>query len=126
MQIGCTHQLYFYPIKAETYEKDILIMDRVVNNLDIPVDGLKYKITYFDRNQSFMAEDDGTISKTLAPGEKYDFTFWSSNAKNPSRARLELQFSERLIDKLIKNKHYQGNEYDKFIKKHESTEDRKL
>ena len=103
-----------------SYSGDAHGEGRVVNNLDIPISDLSYKITYYDRNHSFMAEDDGNISKTLAPGEKYNFSFWSSNAKNPSRAKLELEFSDKLIYKLVKGKHYYGYEYDDFIKKYDS------
>lgn len=89
---------------------------RVVNNLDFAVDGIKYKVTYYDYQGNFMANDDGRISKTLYPGEKYNFTFWSSNAKYPSRARLELVFPEKLIEEIIFNKEYTGNEYYEHIK----------
>ena len=102
-----------------SYSGDAHGEGRVVNNLDVPISDLSYKITYYDRYHSFMAEDDGHISKTLAPGEKYNFSFWSSNAKDPSRARLELEFSDKLIYKLIKSKHYQGYEYDDFIQKYD-------
>lgn len=105
-----------------SYSGDAHGEGRVVNNLDISLSDLKYKITYFDRNHSFMATDDGNISKTLAPGEKYNFTFWSSNAKNPHKARLELEFSDKLIYKLIKNNKYYGYEYDNFIRKYDSQE----
>lgn len=89
---------------------------RVVNNLDFAVDGIKYRVTYYDYQGNFMANDDGRISKTLYPGEKYNFTFWSSNAKYPSRARLELVFPEKLIEEIIMNKEYSGNEYYDYIK----------
>lgn len=89
---------------------------RIVNNLDFPIDGIKYEVTYFDYQGNFMANDDGRISKTLYPGEKYNFTFWSSNAKYPSRARLELIFPEKLIEEIIINKEYTGNEYRDYIK----------
>ena len=88
----------------------------VVNNLDFAVDGIKYEVTYYDYQGNFMANDDGSISKTLYPGEKFNFTFWSSNAKYPSRARLELVFPEKLVEKIIMNREYTGNEYDDYIK----------
>ena len=103
-----------------SYSGDAHGEGRVVNNLDVPISDISYKITYFDHNHSFMAEDDGNISKSLAPGEKFNFTFWSSNAKNPSKARLELQFSDKLIYKLIKSKNYYGYEYDRFVDRYDN------
>ena len=64
-----------------------------------------------------MAEDDVSISKILNPEEKYNFTFWSSNAKYPSRARLTLDFSDRVVYDLLKAKYYKGTEYQEYIKK---------
>lgn len=90
---------------------------RIKNKLPYSVSGIKYQVTYYDRQQNFMAEDDGSISKTLNPEEKYNFTFWSSNAKYPSRARLTLEFSDRVVYDLIKSKYYTGTEYQDYIKK---------
>lgn len=90
---------------------------RIKNKLPYSVAGIKYQVTYYDRQQNYMAEDDGSISKTLNPEEKYNFTFWSSNAKYPSRARLTLEFSDRVVYDLIKSKYYTGTEYQDYIKK---------
>lgn len=90
---------------------------RIKNKLPYSVSGIKYQVTYYDQQQNFMAEDDGSISKTLNPEEKYNFTFWSSNAKYPSRARLTLEFSDRVVYDLIKSKYYTGTEYQDYIKK---------
>ena len=62
-----------------------------------------------------MAKDDGNISKKLYPGEKYNFTFWRSNAKNPDRANLRLVFPDWLVYKIIREKGYTGNEYQEYI-----------
>ncbi len=63
-----------------SYSGDAHGEGRVVNNLDYSVSGIKYHVNYYDRSGDFMAEYDGSINKTLYPGEKYNFTFWSSNA----------------------------------------------
>ena len=63
-----------------------------------------------------MAEDDGSIRTTLNPEEQYNFTFWSANAKYPSRARLTLDFSDRVVYDLLKAKYYTGTEYQEYIK----------
>ena len=87
----------------------------VINNLDFSINGIKYILTYFDYRGNFMAEDNGSISKTLYPGEKYNFSFWSSNAKNPDKAYLTLLFPDRVIYKIIKEQAYTGKEYDRYI-----------
>ena len=99
-----------------SYDGDAHGEGRVINNLDIPISGIKYTIRYYDRRNNFMAEDDGSISKELAPGERYNFTFWSSHAKYPSKANLKLEFSDKLIYELMENDRYFGNEYEEFIK----------
>lgn len=90
---------------------------RIVNSLPYSISGIKYHVTYYDRSGNFMAEDEGRISKTLTPNEKYDFTFWSSNAKYPTTANLKLDFSDNTVLELIKNKPYTGKEFAEFIKK---------
>ena len=90
---------------------------RIKNKLPYSVSGIKYQVTYYDRQNNYMAEDDGSISKTLNPEEKYNFTFWSSNAKYPSRARLTLEFSDRVVYNLLMTKYYTGTEYQEYIKK---------
>lgn len=95
----------------------------VINHLDFPIDGIKYTLTYYDYRGNFMAEDNGSISKTLYPGEKYSFSFWSSNAKNPDKANLTLVFPDRLVYKIIKKQTYTGKEYDEYI--HELNDNRK-
>ena len=89
---------------------------RVVNNLDFAIEGVKYTLKYYDYRGDFMAEDNGSISKKLYPGEKYNFSFWSSNAKNPDKANLRLVFPDRLVYKIIKEQTYTGNEYDEYIR----------
>ena len=64
-----------------------------------------------------MAEDNGSISKTLYPGEKYNFTFWSSNAKYPHTANLRLKFSDNMVLKIIKEQTYTGNEFQDYQKR---------
>lgn len=88
---------------------------RVINNFNYPIEGIKYHVTYYDRRDNFMAEDEGRISKTLYPGERYDFTFWSSNAKYPSTANLKLEFPDKVVVDMIKSKSYKGDEYQKFL-----------
>ena len=58
-----------------------------------------------------MAEDDGRVSKTLNPSEKYNFTFWSSNVKYQTTANLRLDFSDKTVLELMKEKTYKGNEF---------------
>ena len=94
-----------------SYSGDAHGEGRVVNNLDYSISGIKYHVNYYDRKGDFMAEDNGSISKTLYPGEKYNFTFWSSNAKYPHTANLRLEFSDNMILKIIKEQTYTGNEY---------------
>lgn len=90
---------------------------RIVNTLPYSISGIKYHVTYFDRNGNYMAEDDGRVSKTLYPNEKYDFTFWSSNAKYPTTANLKLDFSDKTVFELMKEKSYTGKELSEFIKR---------
>ena len=99
-----------------SYSGDAHGEGRIVNNLDYSITGIKYHVTYYDRRGDFMAEDDGSISKTLYPGEKYNFTFWSSNAKYPNTASLRLQFSDNTIFEIMKSKHYTGKEYNEYVK----------
>lgn len=89
---------------------------RVVNKSDYALKGIKYHVNYYDRADNFMAEDDGTINKTLYPGEKYDFTFWSSNAKYPNTANLRLEFSDRMVIEVIKDKNFKGTEFKEYLK----------
>lgn len=98
-----------------SYDGDAHGEGRLINNLDIPISDIKYTVTYYDSRNNFMAKDDGSISKELAPGEKYNFTFWSSHAKYPTKANLKLEFSDKLIYKLVENDRYFGNEYEEFI-----------
>lgn len=87
----------------------------VVNTLDYPISGLKYYVNYYDRRGDFMAEDHGSISKTLYPGEKYNFSFWSSNAKYPNTAGIRLEFSDSMVWKIIKEQTYTGNEFQEYL-----------
>ena len=99
-----------------SYSGDAHGEGRVVNNLDYSISGIKYRVTYYDRSGQFMADDDGSISKTLLPGEKYNFTFWSSNAKYPYTASLRLDFSDNMILKIIKGQTYTGKEFQEYMK----------
>lgn len=71
-----------------------------------------------------MAEDDGRVSKTLNPSEKYNFTFWSSNVKYPTTANLRLDFSDKTVLELMKEKTYTGKEFAEFIKNLKSATNR--
>ena len=99
-----------------SYSGDAHGEGRVVNNLDYSISGIKYHVNYYDRKGDFMAEDNGSISKTLYPGEKYNFTFWSSNAKYPHTANLRLEFSDNMILKIIKEQTYTGKEFSEYQK----------
>lgn len=99
-----------------SYSGDAHGEGRVVNNLDYSISGVKYRVTYYDRSGQFMADDDGSISKTLLPGEKYNFTFWSSNAKYPHTASLRLDFSDNMVLKIIKEQTYTGKEFQEYMK----------
>ncbi len=90
---------------------------RVVNNLSYSIEGIKYHINYYDRSGKFMAQDDGSINKKLYSGEICSFTFWSSNAKYPATANLQIDFPDKVVVEILKNKAYMGDEYQKFIKK---------
>lgn len=100
-----------------SYSGDAHGEGRVINNLDYSISGIKYHVNYYDRKGDFMAEDNGSISKTLYPGEKYNFTFWSSNAKYPHTANLRLEFSDNMVLKIIKEQTYTGNEFQDFQKR---------
>lgn len=100
-----------------SYSGDAHGEGRVVNNLDYAISGVRYHVNYFDRQGDFMAEDNGSISKTLYPGEKYNFTFWSSNAKYPHTANLRLEFSDNMILKIIKEQNYTGKEFKDYLEK---------
>ena len=90
---------------------------RINNKLPYSVSGIKYQITYYDRQNNYMTEDEGRVSKTLNPNEKYNFTFWSSNAKYPTKANLRLDFSDKTVYELMKEKLYTGKEFEEFTKK---------
>lgn len=100
-----------------SYSGDAHGEGRVVNNLDYSISGVKYHVNYYDRKGDFMAEDNGSISKTLYPGEKYNFTFWSSNAKYPNTASLRLDFSDNMVLKIIKEQTYTGKEFQEYLKR---------
>lgn len=100
-----------------SYSGDAHGEGRVINNLDYSKSGIKYHVNYYDRKGDFMAEDNGSISKTLYPGEKYNFTFWSSNAKYPHTANLRLEFSDNMVLKIIKEQTYTGNEFQDYQKR---------
>jgi uncharacterized protein YcfL len=100
-----------------SYSGDAHGEGRVINNLDYSISGIKYHVNYYDRKGDFMAEDNGSISKTLYPGEKYNFTFWSSNAKYPHTANLRLEFSDNMVLKIIKEQTYTGNEFQDYQKR---------
>lgn len=89
---------------------------RIVNTLPYSISGIKYKVIYYDRSGNYMSEDDGRVSKTLNPNEKYNFTFWSSNAKYPSTANLRLDFSDKTVYELMKEKPYTGEEFEEYMK----------
>ena len=108
-----------------SYSGDAHGEGRVVNNLDYSVSGIKYHVNYYDRSGDFMAEDDGSINKTLYPGEKYNFTFWSSNAKYPHTANLRLEFSDNMIIKIIKSQDYTGKEFSEYLKRKKKTSEGK-
>ena len=90
---------------------------RINNKLPYSVSGIKYQITYYDRQNNYMTEYEGRVSKTLNPNEKYNFTFWSSNAKFPTKANLRLDFSDKTVYELMKEKLYTGKEFEEFTKK---------
>ena len=100
-----------------SYSGDAHGEGRVINNLDYSISGIKYHVNYYDRKGDFMAEDNGSISKTIYPGEKYNFTFWSSNAKYPHTANLRLEFSDNMVLKIIKEQTYTGNEFQDYQKR---------
>ena len=64
-----------------------------------------------------MAEADGRVSQTLNPIEKYNLKLWSLTAKSPTAANLRLDFSDKAVLELMKEKTYTGKEFDEFIKK---------
>ena len=90
---------------------------RIVNTLPYSISGIKYIVIYYDRSGNFMAEDDGRVNKTLNPNETYNFSFWSSNAKYPTTANLKLDFSDKTVYDLMKEKTYTGKEFEEFTKK---------
>lgn len=90
---------------------------RIVNTLGYEVSNVKYHVNYYDRRGNFMTEDEGSINKSLQPGERYSFTFWSSNARYPETANLRLEFSDNEIVNIIKSQYYTGKEYSQFINK---------
>lgn len=102
-----------------SYDGDAHGEARIVNNLDYSISGIKYHLIYYDRAGNFQSEDDGNISKTLSSGEKYNFTFWSSNAKYPSTANLSLRFSDNTIMEIMRGEYYSGKEYSEYIKTHQ-------
>lgn len=90
---------------------------QIINNLPYNVHDIKYKVTYYDYNGSYMTEDTGIACRILHPNEKYFFSFWSSHAKNPSKANLKLEFSDSMIGSLMESQDYSSNEYEEYVEK---------
>lgn len=86
------------------------------NNLDITISDIKYTVTYYDRNHNFISDDTGTACRSLKPGEKYRFSFYTSHVKYPSKANLKLDFTSANIDKILYSKRYTKADFDKFCK----------
>jgi len=89
---------------------------RIINNLDYEISGIKYHVNYYDSKGNFMAEDEGSINKSLLPGERYSFSFWSSNVKHPSSANIKLDFSDKIVIDIMKSQTFSGKEYEEYVK----------
>ena len=103
---------YAYDKKAQN-----LYVITPYSNLVITLTKDYAKIIKKNKSIPQVAEDDGRVSKTLNPSEKYNFTFWSSNVKYPTTANLRLDFSDKTVLELMKEKTYTGKEFAEFIKK---------
>lgn len=88
----------------------------IKNNLDYSITGVKYSVCYYDYNGGYMADDEDRINETIKPGERINYSWWSSNVKYASRADFILVFDNNLIMEFIKHKEYKGNEYQLFVK----------
>lgn len=95
------------------------------NNSDYVFHKLKYKITYYDYQYNVISTDEGVgVNQRFAPGEKQQFTFYSSHVVRPSRAEIELVFDSDLIEDIVLSDTYTGSEYDDFIEFMSSIEDK--
>jgi hypothetical protein len=87
----------------------------VNNNSDFSIPSLKYKITYYDRNDNQITTDDGYVSyDKLNAGYSKSFTFYTSYVGNASSATISLDFDTEMVLKYIVNKDYNGNECAEF------------
>jgi len=87
----------------------------VKNNSSFDIPKLKYKITYFDRNNNEVTSDGGYVTyDILKAGGSKSFTFYTSYVGNAYRAKIGLDFDIDMITKYIVEKDYNGNEFEKF------------
>ena len=86
------------------------------NNLDITITDIKYIVTYYDRNNNFISDDTGTACRSLKPGEKYRFSFYTSHVKYSSKANLKLDFTSANVENMLYSKRYSKADFVKFCK----------
>lgn len=95
------------------------------NNSDYVFHKLNYKITYYDSQTNIISTDEGVaVSNRFAPGEKQQFTFYSSHVVRPKTADIELVFDSELVENIVLSDIYTGSEYDHFIEFMSSIKDR--
>lgn len=88
----------------------------VKNNSTFSIPSLKYKVTYFDRNDNEITSDNGYVSyDKLEPGSSKSFTFYTSYVGNASTAQIVLDFDFEMIYKYLINKNYTGKEYQEYL-----------
>lgn len=96
----------------------------VKNNTTFSIPNVKYKITYYDRNENKITTDDGYVSYyAIKPGDSESFTFYTSYVGNASRANISLEFDEDLINEYILESDYNGNEYQEYMAGKDSSND---
>ncbi len=83
----------------------------VKNNSDFSIPSLKYKITYYDRNDNQITTDDGYVTyDKLGAGSSKSFTFYTSYVGSAKGATISLDFDTELIMNYVLNDDYKGTE----------------
>jgi len=96
----------------------------VKNNSEFNLPYLKYRITYFDRNDNEITSDNGYVTHDkFSTGSSKSFTFYTSYVGNAYRARVGFDFDAEILLELAVNKDYTGKEFEEFQTKQKIEKD---
>lgn len=83
----------------------------VKNNSDFSIPRLKYKVTYYDRNDNQITTDDGYVTyDKLGAGSSKSFTFYTSYVGSAKSATISLDFDTELVMNYVLKDDYKGTE----------------